>query len=56
MKSAEGRAQWKLNLKLPAKENEYSYRNNILKIYSKKLGKLRMNLSRKLLVINKTSK
>ena len=41
-----------LNGKLPAKENEYTCRNNIARIYLENLRKLEMNLSRKLFVIN----
>ena len=44
-----------MNLKLPAKKNEYTYGNNILRIYSENLRMLRMNQSQKLLVINLTS-
>ena len=42
----------KAKLKSTSQENEYTCGNNILRIYSKNLQKLRMNQSRKLLVIN----
>ena len=41
-----------LNRKLPAKKNKYTRGNNISKIYSENLWRLRMNQSQKLLVIN----
>ena len=46
MKWAEGRELRKLNWKLPAKKNEYTNGNNISRIYSENLQKLRMNQSR----------
>ena len=49
---AEGRVLQKLNWKLPAKKNEYTCGNSILRIYSENLWKLHMNQSWKLLVIN----
>ena len=52
MKWAEGRVLWKLNWKLPAKKNEYTCENNILRIYLENLWKLCMNQSQKLLVMN----
>ena len=48
----EGRALQKLNWKLPAKKNKYTYGNNILRMYSENLRKLHMNQSWKLLVNN----
>ena len=52
MKWAERRALQKLNWKLPANKNEYTYGNNISRIYSETLQKLHMNQSRELLVNN----
>ena len=51
MKEAEGWILRKLNWKLPAQKNEYTCENNISKIYSENLRKLRMNQSQKLFVI-----
>ena len=54
-KWAEARVLRKLNWKLPAKKNEYTCGNNISRIYSENLRKLRMNQSQKLLVMNEMS-
>ena len=40
---------------LPAKKNDYTYGNNISKIYLENLWELRMGQSQKWLVINKIS-
>ena len=48
MKWEKEKALRKLNWKLPANKNEYTYGNNISRIYSKTLGKLNMNQSREL--------
>ena len=52
MKWTEGRALWKLNWMLPAKKNEYTYQNNISRIYLETLRKLHTNQSQELLVNN----
>ena len=45
----EGRVLQELNLKLPAKKNEYTRENNILRIYLENLQNLWMNLSQKII-------
>ena len=52
MKWAEGRALQKLNWKQPANKNEYTYGNNISKIYLETLRKLHMNQSWELWINN----